>query len=743
MRNIYLFIDGLISIGLLSLSVVSLLKYGYKKSINRLFAFFSILTAFWIISNHVSNDIDMPNNVALFADYIVFSSSLGFGIVLMQFVAKLSDVKKIIPIVKYSVTPLWLLGLLCFTPLIVESVEVLPGDTVYTINFGPLVYVYGVALFFVLSVIAYGMYSGLRHLRGVKRRQLMSVAIGLAISLPIVLSLSFIIPVLTGIFSITEFGITPLIILVASLYYGVVRYQLFDVRLAAVRTVAYILSLLTLSIAYYGLAYAVSIILFKGQTSSTVSVSPVNIILALLLAFIFQPIKKFFDRVTNKIFYKDNYDTDDFFARLNRTLSFTTNLRDLLEWGAFEIGKTLKSDQAFFFIYTGDGHYISAGTDGHKRIPKSDARMIDEFYHNNPKIIMTSMLERSNPIRRMLLSHRVELVLTLVKEGKIIGYLCLGEHKNSGYTDRDLRALHTISDEMVIAIQNALAVQEIRELNSTLQQRVNNATKELRASNVALRKLDKVKDEFLSIASHQLRTPLTSVKGYISMVLDGDVGPINESQKELLDEAFVSSERMVHLINDFLNVSRLQTGKFAIEKRPTDLAKVVKEVIDSLQPSAISRNLKYALHIDKNIPIIEADEDKIRQVIMNFADNALYYSHEHTKIDVNLRIEGCDIVYTVKDTGIGVPIDEQARLFTKFFRATNARKARPDGTGVGLFLAKKVVDGHNGRIMFESVEGKGSVFGFRMPIKVCEKKPTPVEMPNGKELIRKKEVVSI
>jgi anti-sigma regulatory factor (Ser/Thr protein kinase) len=114
--------------------------------------------------------------------------------------------------------------------------------------------------------------------------------------------------------------------------------------------------------------------------------------------------------------------------------------------------------------------------------------------------------------------------------------------------------------------------------------------------------------------------------------------------------------------------------------------------------------------------ICNIDEGKIRQVIMNFADNALYYSTQGTKITVKLAIEGTNVVFTVKDTGIGVPRSEQAQLFTKFYRASNARKQRPDGTGVGLFLAKKVIDAHGGSVLFESVEGKGSTFGFRVPL---------------------------
>lgn len=715
MRNLYLTIDSIIAISLVLLALISLFKKGYESKVNRLFALFSVLVAAWILTNHISNDIQIANNIALFADYVVFSSSLGVAIVLMQIITKIAGAKRLERYSNISLPFLWGICALCFTPLVVE--KIVAKESIYDIHFGPLIWVYALALFYAIGVLSAGIIYGLRFSKGYKHRQIVTIGIGLAISLPLVLLFSFLIPLAIGNFEVTEFGITPLIVLVGCLYYGVVRYGLFDIKLAAVRTVAYALSLVTLSVAYYFLALIVSVTIFKGQYSTAVSISPVNIGLALILAFIFQPVKKFFDKITNKIFYSDRYDSDEFFARLNRTLSSTTDLHGLLERAAYEISMTLKADHAFFFIFTSESRYLSVGTSDKKHLLIADVREIQQHYGNTDSIIVASLLNNEDPIRKLMISHKLEIILPLAQADQTIGYLCLGYHKTAGYKDRDIKVLETISDELNIAVQNALSIEEVRDLNANLQHRVDSATKELRASNAQLQKLDKIKDEFVSIASHQLRTPLTSVKGYISMVLEGDAGEINDNQRKLLDEAFNSSERMVHLIGDFLNVSRLQTGKFVIDKTPTDLAKVVQQEVDGLQPSAMVRNMKLVFKCDKNIPIVNLDEGKFRQVIMNFADNAIYYSRENSTINVNLSIEGNDIVYTVKDKGIGVPENERAQLFTKFYRASNAKKQRPDGTGVGIFLAKKIVDAHGGQIIFESVEGKGSTFGFRIPIK--------------------------
>lgn len=271
--------------------------------------------------------------------------------------------------------------------------------------------------------------------------------------------------------------------------------------------------------------------------------------------------------------------------------------------------------------------------------------------------------------------------------------------------------------------QNAPVIDE----KSDLQRQIDAATAQLRKANDELRHLDEAKDEFVSMASHQLRTPLTSVKGYISMVLEGDAGELNDDQRRLLAEAFTSSERMVRLIGDFLNVSRMQNGNFTIDRSvPVNLASVVTQEIENVREIAESRGIGIAYHLPSHYPVLYIDEDKIRQVIMNFLDNAIYYSGDSKTVTVRLYVNEGSAVFEVIDHGIGVPVGAQKKLFKKFFRAENALKQRPDGTGVGLYLAKRVISDHGGRMVFDSVEGKGSTFGFRLPVKKLSTAPKDI-----------------
>lgn len=522
----------------------------------------------------------------------------------------------------------------------------------------------------------------------------------------------------TGVFALIWVAPALVILVVLTSGISIVRYRTFDIKLAAVRSAAYVLSLLVLALIYYVIAYVASTMLFQENVDTAFSINPLNIFLALALAFLFQPIKTFFDKVTDDIFFHDRYKTDDFYSRVSEALTSTTELRKLLERSAIEIGTTLKADQAFFYVkYDRSSRKIIAGTHRHSALPQQDIAEVQDYINDNDaKVILRDSLSESNPLRRMLLSHKIAILMPLIRHKEVLGYLCLGEHQASGYTSRDVKVLDTIRDELMIAIQNSLSVQEVRDINASLEQRIEAATAELRTSNARLKRLDASKDEFLSMASHQLRTPLTSVKGYLSMMLDGDVGKISPMQKQVLEEAFSSSERMVHLIHDFLNVSRLQTGKFMLELDDVNLAKLVAEEIKSLEKVASSHNMKLEFINNANDVTLRLDDTKIRQVVMNYIDNAIYYSHPDTSIIVEVSKTTENLELRVKDTGIGVPKSEQEHLFGKFFRATNARKQRPDGTGVGIYLAKKVIAALGGEIIFESKEGKGSTFGFRLPL---------------------------
>jgi signal transduction histidine kinase len=300
----------------------------------------------------------------------------------------------------------------------------------------------------------------------------------------------------------------------------------------------------------------------------------------------------------------------------------------------------------------------------------------------------------------------------LVARQKLVGVIIIGTTGPvSDFTSPNIQLLQRLSETVGIALDNRLLFEENQQV--LLQ---------LKKANSRLKELDQAKDEFISMASHQLRTPLTTIKGYLSMVLEGDVGPVTKDEKQLIEQAFDSAERMVFLIGDLLNVSRLQSGKFIIDSKPTNLAKMVEAQVDQLQETAKTHHLTLSYKKPDKFSLLNLDETKIQQVVMNFIDNAIYYTPANGSIEVALEATPTEVIYTVTDTGLGVPKAEQHHLFAKFYRAGNAREMRPDGTGLGLFMAKKVIAAQGGSIIFKSTEGKGSTFGFSFPIAKVELK---------------------
>jgi len=229
--------------------------------------------------------------------------------------------------------------------------------------------------------------------------------------------------------------------------------------------------------------------------------------------------------------------------------------------------------------------------------------------------------------------------------------------------------------------------------------------------------IERLKSQFVSVAAHQLRTPLSIIKWSLSMILEQEMGPLNADQKEMLLKADQTNERMIRLINDLLNVARIEEGKFMYHPTVIDLGELVESIASSLKQLAQKKKVKLVLKISKTkgAKIIRADIEKLTLAIKNIIENAVFYTDSGGSVDISLVRKKGNVELSVKDTGIGIPKDQQERVFSKFFRADNAVRKETEGTGLGLFIAKNVVDSHRGSICFASEEGKGTTFTISLP----------------------------
>ena len=268
---------------------------------------------------------------------------------------------------------------------------------------------------------------------------------------------------------------------------------------------------------------------------------------------------------------------------------------------------------------------------------------------------------------------------------------------------------------LIISIIGVLLVKSvIREVQQREQLEV--LSKKLTSANKQLKKLDQAKTEFLSITSHQLRTPLSAIKGYISMMLDEDFGKLKKEQSDVMGHVFSEVERLIRLVQVFLNVSRIESGRLNIDKIKFNLEDLVKNAVTELSPTAESKNLKLLYKGTKKFPVM-ADKDKLKDVVVNLIDNAIKYTPKGS-VTATITKEKTQYLVEVHDTGVGIDPGEADMLFKKFSRMKGIAQVSADGSGLGLFIAKKIVEGHGGKIWAKSDgKDKGSTFAFRIPIK--------------------------
>ena len=300
-------------------------------------------------------------------------------------------------------------------------------------------------------------------------------------------------------------------------------------------------------------------------------------------------------------------------------------------------------------------------------------------------------------------SHiKMTLLYPLTTDLKVLGVLFLG-------LNRDYETLSTFEKDSIKSFINVIAL----SLDKAY------LYKELKDANEKLKSLDKLKNEFLSLASHQIRSPLTAINGYTSMLLEGDFGAVNEKQKEMIDRIFESGKHLAQIIEDFLNISKIEQGGMKYIMQPFDFEKVVRDLATDLSISATKKGLKLTFENDNKQPYtVNGDMEKIRQVILNLIDNSIKYTQEgDIKIQLSKDKQLDKIRLSVSDTGMGIKPEIKQTLFQKFARGEGS-KLNATGSGLGLYLARVIIEAHNGRVWVESEgEGKGSTFFVELDLK--------------------------
>jgi len=696
-----------------SLFIALLVLAQNRKSTNIVFSIFSMTLASWIAAAFFS-EIVTSDFGKLCLSKISYALVIFTVFFLVVFTALFINVyEKISNFVKllFIVLALFISYTILFTEGIVR--EISSNSYGFDIILGNQYFLFISYVMLALTTMIYLIVSNYSKIPNYKINQVKYLFFGIFIAFFCSFLFNVIMKELMNSDAFYRYGNYSLIFVSAFTSYAIVKHRLMDIRLVVARSIAYSVLVLIVAAIYAGSVLALERIFFPGTSQLGLAQGALRTVLAVLIAFTFQPLRKILTKITDRIFFKEQYDPEAFLKETNKILSTNIILTELLYKTLDHIIQEMRILEGTFVVVEDDKVHTIQSI-GYKSAP--DIKFEDVKKLSRIDITVYDELEEGNHLKNILRKYEASVVIRLMEDHQFAGLLILGEKKSGDmFTAKDIEILEITAPEITMAMQRAKQYEEIQKFNLTLRAEVMRKTKKLREANEHLQEFDKAKDEFISMASHQLRTPLTAIKGYLSMLLEGDAGEIKIGQYDFINEAFQGANKMVNLINDLLNVSRMSTGKFFIDPMPLDMKKMIQEEMKQLTTAARQKGLFLKFEAPADMPKIEADENKIRQVIMNFIDNSVYYT-EKGGVTVKCSASHKDFVFEVRDTGIGVPKEMQQKLFAKFYRADNARRLRPDGTGLGLYLAKRVIEDHKGELIFRSTSGKGSVFGFRLPI---------------------------
>ncbi|MFH1233881.1 MAG: ATP-binding protein [Patescibacteria group bacterium] len=500
--------------------------------------------------------------------------------------------------------------------------------------------------------------------------------------------------------------------------YAIVVHHLMDIKLIMRRYLVYLMSLSIILL----LAIAVR---YLSELYFSQSAILVDFLILVLSISIFSPLRNYFYRIANKYFFSSLYDSIEVMASISDKLRSTMETEKIYEYISDILTNAFHVKSIGILTYNENAkNYILEYNNNFNALKQKEFivdEKVNETIKQNRIIIMEEISPqyKNNKFFNLLLKFGVEILAPLNIKDKIIGLIILGK-KESGdmYNDEDLQVLKVAGAQMAISMKNCLLYQETKNFNIKLEKEVEKATHDLRKTNEQLKKLDTAKSEFISIASHQLRTPLTIIKDYVAMMLEGDFGEFTYAGRESLEKVFQSNERLIHLVEDLLNISRIESGRLRFNFVKMDLREIANSVVNEASIYAKKRNLKLEYKKStKALPLVKIDEEKIRQVIMNLVDNAIKYTKQG-KVIIEIKLINKQIRFCVTDSGRGIKHEDIINLFKKFFRAEGISLINTEGMGLGLYVARVIIKQHHGKIWAKSAgEGKGSKFCFELPVK--------------------------
>lgn len=693
-----------------------------RNPININFAGLAIVAAFWAFGLFFyQHPVIFPSFVWLKAVYVdvifLMGVILSFSFFFPSgFSGRLKSF--LIPFLLYIIPGLVFFWLIIFTNLFINNVV--------QESFGPRQILGPIYPFFALwssSIFGWGAFNFFQSYKkasGLKKLQLRYLFGGMFLFSLIPITLDVIFPIF---FADSRYiWISPIsgVFLIGGIGYAIIAHRVLDIRFVIARIIAYSVLLLTISICYAGTSFLIDSVL----SGLGVSTSPLIVYTALtvLVALFFERIKLFLEKITDRFFFKGHYDSARLLSSLSRIMSTNIELSSLTSNVVDTLLSGMRVSRGGIVLL--EGNSVSDVIDrGFLTEPILYYQKLSPFLSFYSSIVFDELKEGN--FKQLMRDLSLEVARVLRVKDEVVGILVLGE-KLSGeiYSQQDLQVLEILAPEMAVAIKNSESYDKIKRFNLILSDEVKKATVELQDANSRLKQLDRLKDDFVSITSHELRTPMTAIRSYAWMALYKSDMPLSEKMKKYLIRVLLSTERLINLVNDMLNLSRIESGKIEINPESIDLTSLIKDIVDELYFSKSREKQIQFVVLEKLMPKAFADPEKLRQVFLNIVGNALKFTPHGGKIIFDFFTDSQEVAVSVTDTGVGIAREDVGRLFFKFGRLDNSytAAATSGGTGLGLYISKNLVELMHGRIWAQSEGvGKGTTFIIALPIATKER----------------------
>jgi len=500
--------------------------------------------------------------------------------------------------------------------------------------------------------------------------------------------------------------------------YAIIKRGLFDMDMFIRRSLSYLLVSGIVVLIFFAVLFTLSLGLqnFSGQSSQIATV-----VSTLLIVMIFRPLKDRIDRVVDKRFFRERYVYTSTIRKASGILVSIIDLSQLLNQILDTVISAIKIERGLVYLKSNSPEqFVPAASNGfpspEKIVPLEPGHPLVKSLESRGSPLQITDLEELDEgrnarelIKKMMQDSGVVLAVPIIYERRLIGILGLGEKKSGAwYSREDQELLQTLMIQTAVSIENARKVEDLKKMV------------ELEASYRELERLDKMKDNFLSMVSHDLRTPMTSIKGYAAILLEKFKKLDEDRRRRYLSIIINESDRLTRLISDLLDLQRFEAGKMTLSLKEIDLAGLVRNSMESFQGAAMAKNQTLEQNVPDREIMVRADEDRLSQVVANLLSNATKFSPESGKIFISIELAALDgqngVKVSVKDTGPGVAKEMQEKLFNKFQQVDNIVKSKEQGSGLGLALVREIVEHLGGKVGVESEPGKGSTFYFILPI---------------------------